>query len=308
MKSKGTIVEAETHYGSKTPWAGAVDDWLTTLTVRPTTHFSYKQALMLLAKRANIRMLSHMQLQRLAPLMVTAWEPSMRMRVATVLRQFWEFVEMPVPKPGWKRFRRSLAVGERKREPRVVPKGDFDRAVAVSNPRLSLFLRLLWETGIRLNEGLHLRVKDVSLTAGTIHVQSHEGPIPWPLKTRASNRFIPTTLTRELVDRALGEYVFARPKRVRYLQSWHKPLYTRTVAMWPKLRTTLNIAIERAGVTPFRPHDLRHTRLTTWAIGPPALPPKILQYLAGHSNVRTTLQIYAHVQPELAIAEARQLL
>ncbi len=302
------MILAETQYSSKSGWTATVDDWLDTLTVRPTTHHSYRWALMLVAKLGNIRMLSHMQLQRLAPLMVAAWQPSTRMHVATVLRQFWEYTEMPVPKPGWKRFRRSLAVGERKREPRTVPLEDFDRVIAVSKPRLSLFLRLLWETGIRLNEGLHLRVVDVSLSAGTIHVQSHGGPVPWLLKTQASNRFIPVTLAQELHGRALGEYIFARPERVRYLQSWTKPLYTSPVAMWPKLRTTLSTTIQKAGVTPFRPHDLRHTRLTTWALGPPVMAPKILQYLAGHSSVMTTWQIYTHMQPDLAIEQGRRFL
>ena len=252
-------------------------------------------------------MLQDMQPLRLAPLMVAAWEPSTRSLAAAVLRQFWDYTELPVPKPGWKRFRKSLSVGIRKREPRLVPQADFDRVVAACHPRLSLFLRLLWETGVRLSEGLHLRTWDV-MPDGTIHIQSHTEPIPWLLKSAAGDRYIPTTLVEEIQNQALGDYVFARPARVRYLRSWPTPLIEQSTAMWPKVRVDLNKAIKRAGVTPFRPHDLRHTRLTMWAIGPPPMAPKILQYLAGHSSVKITLDIYAHVQPNIAIDLARQFL
>ena len=54
-------------------------------------------------------------------------------------------------------------------------------------------------------------------------------------------------------------------------------------------------AIERAGLAPLRPHDLRHTAVSLW-IAAQASPNEIATW-AGHSSVATVLDRYGHLLP-----------
>jgi integrase len=50
----------------------------------------------------------------------------------------------------------------------------------------------------------------------------------------------------------------------------------------------------RAGVGQFTIHDLRRSCITNWAR---ELPIRVVQQLAGHSDIKTTQQFYLSVQP-----------
>lgn len=301
-----SLITTTAKYEPSSSWAVAVDDWLATLTVRPNTLRNYAGCMRSIARLANIRKLQDMTPSRLAPLMVQVWSASRCRSVATILHQFWDYTELPLPRD-WRRFRRSLANGQPARPARIVTESDLQAVLGHSGNQLSLLIRLLWETGIRLSEGLNLRVCDVGVADGTIHIRSHDGPIPYRLKSCAADRIIPVTIAAELVDAACGDYVLISPRRARYLQHRPNSMVTPDRAWTPVYRLWRR-AIVRSGVTPFTPHDLRHTRLTTWALAEPPMPAAVLQYLAGHSHITTTLQIYTHVQPELAVRRAREIL
>jgi integrase len=53
--------------------------------------------------------------------------------------------------------------------------------------------------------------------------------------------------------------------------------------------------LQEAGV---RPHDRRHTAVTV-LLGE-NVPPRVVMELLGHSQMRTTMDIYSHVMPALA--------
>ena len=50
---------------------------------------------------------------------------------------------------------------------------------------------------------------------------------------------------------------------------------------------------ERAGLERLRIHDGRHSAITAWLIG--GAPIKVVQVIAGHSTVTTTVDRYGHV-------------
>jgi integrase len=57
--------------------------------------------------------------------------------------------------------------------------------------------------------------------------------------------------------------------------------------------------LQEAGVRPHdRPHDRRHTAVTL-LLGE-NVPPRVVMELFGHSQMRTTMDIYSHVMPALA--------
>jgi len=63
--------------------------------------------------------------------------------------------------------------------------------------------------------------------------------------------------------------------------------------------------IRKAGLTPLRFHDLRHTFATlSLAAG---VPIKVVQERLGHASAKTTLDVYAKVIPSLQQEAAQQM-
>ena len=62
-------------------------------------------------------------------------------------------------------------------------------------------------------------------------------------------------------------------------------------------RRHLKPLLERAGVPPMRPYDLRHTFAILWLESGESV--KILQEILGHSRITLTLDTYAHVTPHM---------
>jgi integrase len=55
--------------------------------------------------------------------------------------------------------------------------------------------------------------------------------------------------------------------------------------------------LKKAGLPHFRFHDLRHSCATILLAA--GVPPKVIQEQLGHSQISTTMNIYAHVMPSL---------
>ena len=55
--------------------------------------------------------------------------------------------------------------------------------------------------------------------------------------------------------------------------------------------------VKRAGLRPFRFHDLRHATATYMLSE--GIPLKVIQRVLGHSQIAVTANTYAHVMPEL---------
>jgi integrase len=165
---------------------------------------------------------------------------------------------------------------------------------SIVDGRLHAWASVLAHTGLRRDEGLFLRVEDVDLKTGTLHVRRR-------LKRPTARRTvaIPPPLRPTLaawLDRREGEWVF--PNRNG------KPWHGGAVGYRPSDR--LIQAGEAAGVKGFSPSSLRHSFAslcaTSWGVAPATL-----QRMMGHTDIRTTMRYYVHLDMEVLIRAARTI-
>jgi integrase/recombinase XerD len=135
----------------------------------------------------------------------------------------------------------------------------------VSDPRDRLFLNLLWKTGLRISEAIHIEKRHINMEYGRITIR-------W-LKNRQYNE-------REVVaPKGLIEQLV---------------MYARTLKYDEKLfgfsrQRAEQITKKYLGVSP---HKLRHSFAVNWL--EQEMPIEILQRQLGHKSIQTTMK-YVHV-------------
>lgn len=201
------------------------------------------------------------------------------------------------------------AGGERTKEKKpLTPRQCCALEDATRGTRAYLFVMLGLYAGLRREEICGLRWCDVDLNAApprlsvnhAVRFEGTRGVFPAPLKTQAAHRTIP--LPPKLAA-ALGEAkrdsrsVFvvpaatggnATPQTVKNLMGLIQRRQLRPdgpAAHGPKVAQTLDFKVY--------PHLLRHTYIT--ALCQSGMDIKKIQYLAGHSDIKMTLNVYSHV-------------
>lgn len=209
------------------------------------------------------------------------------------------------------------------RLPVVMTMDETKAVLANTSGTPGLFLRLLYGTGLRLMEGLNLRIKDVDLEQRQIIVRAGKGNkdrvtmLPARL-VEPMRRLIDERRRWHYVDQATGhasvdlpfalarkypnagsewvwQYVFATPDyhtnpetgelRRHHLFDW-------------TIQRHMKDAVRAAGVNkPATPHTLRHCFATHLLQGGTDI--RTIQELLGHSDVETTM-IYTHVVGQTA--------
>ncbi|CCG02024.1 Integrase [Blastococcus saxobsidens DD2] len=161
--------------------------------------------------------------------------------------------------------------------------------------------------GLRQSEALALQWKDIDLLTGTltvrrsIHRVRGGGLIYEEPKTRRSQRTLalPMPLVGELHRHKaaqLGERMLAgsewQDEDLVFAQPNGRPIDKKTdYDDWTRL-------LQAAGVRHVRLHDGRHTAATL--LLSENVHPRVVMELLGHSQMRTTMDIYSHVMPALA--------
>ena len=182
----------------------------------------------------------------------------------------------------------------------------FLQLVEEFNPEYYDALYVLFGTGMRIGELCGLTIKDVDLKNGVVNVnkqirhtkgQYHVGTV----KTVSGQRSIPMTdkmhtvfcrLVQEAKERKIqpvvdgySGFLFCNEKGMpTYGQMWHKRF------TWMNKRYNKYHPSNQIIVTP---HVCRHTFITMMALS--GMNPKILQTIAGHSDLKMTLGYYTHV-------------
>jgi integrase len=179
--------------------------------------------------------------------------------------------------------------------------------------RFAAMWRLAATTGMRRGELCGLRWKDVDLKAGRIRIVNTRTVVNYKIaegtpKTRAGAR---TNELDAMTVASLRRWQrVQKSERLRVGAGWTDtglvftcPAGTGVLPQW--VRREFERLARLAGLPRIRLHDLRHTYVTV-AIGEARQPVKVVSQRVGHSNVTTTLSLYAHVLPgdDEAAAEA----
>lgn len=241
---------------------------------------------------------------------------SMQTKTVTTLKQIFECAEengLIFRSPCAK----LKAAGERSKEKTpLTPEQCKALLEATKGTRAYLFIMLGLYAGLRREEICGLRWIDVDLGAKPPHLtvnnavrfEGTKGVFPSPLKTKAAHRTIPlpAILAAALAEeKKQTKSVFvisaadggnATPQTVKNLMkivdrrqmSKVLPLDKAVGEPHPNGKDVKRILDFR-----ITPHQLRHTYITTLCQS--GMDIKKIQYLAGHSDIKMTLNVYSHV-------------
>ncbi len=157
--------------------------------------------------------------------------------------------------------------------PRILTKLEYRslRDAARADIRMIAVIEVLLQTGIRIGELAKLRVEDVDLVNGTLHVPPFED-------TR--ERIIP--LNKSAAD-AIKKYLEIRPKTPShslFITKTGRPLLIRNI------RTSIDRYFRIAGIRGAKVNDMRHTWVAYQLSA--GVPMTLVSKLAGHKRLTTT--------------------
>jgi integron integrase len=219
---------------------------------------------------------------------------------------------------GFERGRRSQRV------PVVLSRQEMQALLGQMSGTQGMIARLLYGTGMRLMEGLRLRIKDVDFARGQIIVRGGKGDkdrvtmLPDRLKAELQTHLKETRKTWQLdVEAGYGRVWLPGALRVKYPKAelewgwqWVFPSAELSVDPETKVRRRHHVtdaavqgAVKTAGVRArltkrVTPHVLRHSFATHLLESGTDI--RTLQDLLGHKSVATT-QIYTHVMQKPGI-------
>ena len=205
-----------------------------------------------------------------------------------------------------------------RRLPAVLSREECARLFAGMEPPQRWFAQLLYGSGLRLTEGLRLRIKDVELARGIITVRSGKGDkdrvtmLPASLRealkgqlaqarrmweedrrTGLAGVWLPEALERKYPK--MGEewsYYWLWPSRETSVDP-HSAVRRRHHLVDASVQMAVKAGARAAGIDKWvTPHTLRHSFATHLLEGGTDI--RTVQDLLGHKNVSTT-QIYTHV-------------
>jgi integrase/recombinase XerD len=209
-------------------------------------------------------------------------------RTLTTLRRCYRFLQREDALPGSDPTAHLHLPKIGRRLPRVPSRTQVDTLLDVPDTNTLLGMRnqamleVLYATGLRVSELVHLEVKQLNLEAGFIRVRGKGGRervVPLGSRAKEILQIYLTTTRPQLLKQRSSAYLFVSRSA--------KPL-TRQ-AFWVLLKQYVRQSPESGKISP---HALRHAFATHLLDGGADL--RAVQTMLGHVDIATT-QIYTHV-------------
>jgi integrase len=154
--------------------------------------------------------------------------------------------------------------------------------LAAPSLRWRAFICLALTTGMRLGELSHLEWDDVDLEHGVVTIENKQG---WQTKSRKIRKLalVPAmaSMLRQLERETNARHVFSTCDGDRMRYNVHR---------------AFRCLLRKAGIQHCSVHDLRRTFVSYLAMS--GVNEAIVQRLAGHASIATTLRHYTHILPE----------
>jgi site-specific recombinase XerD len=154
--------------------------------------------------------------------------------------------------------------------------------------RFQVCLSTIYACGLRIQEGVHLQVKDIDAERAVIHIRNSKGgkdryvPLPQPILN---------LLRRYWVTHRNPSWIFPSRREAGYrIETATKPMTVRAV------QRVFEFALQESGVQkPATVHTLRHSWATHLLEAGVNL--RVIQAYLGHASPTTTA-IYTHLTPK----------
>lgn len=303
---------------NKIPFKLFLDEWLAykKMTIKQITYDKYN---MLISKHIS-PYLGNLQLSKIAPLNITSFythlkdEKKLKNSIAdihgllyNILDQAfkWDYIQKNimslVDKPSTNK--KEIEVWSKK-ESRL-----FLQEAKSSRHYIAFLLALT--TGMRQGEILGLRWKDIDFEKGTITIVqtlSHDGKVIQS-HTKTANSVRSISIDRQTLRELASHKKGILEEKLKVLLAYeNNDLVICTTMGSPigprNLIRTFFDKIEKAKIKKIRFHDLRHTHATL--LLQQGVNPKIVAERLGHADVRTTLDTYSHLLPNMQKDTANQ--
>lgn len=168
-------------------------------------------------------------------------------------------------------------------------------------PKEKAYLYIGLYAGLRQGEILALSLKDINLTERYISVNktltypSNSAVLQNHTKTKSGMREV--RIGEPLIT-VLKEYIDTIPNYQFLFQRKDGSLFSKTAKanLWYQIKKKINKHMPKGCETNITSHFLRHNYATD--LCNTNLPVKHIQYLLGHANIQTTLNIYAETRKE----------
>ncbi|GIV45692.1 MAG: tyrosine recombinase XerD [Ignavibacterium sp.] len=186
-----------------------------------------------------------------------------------------------------------------KNNPIYINKDDFVKIIGEVKYRIyKAFFIILYYTGMRVSELIHLRWVDIDLNKKEIYVRNHDS-----FRTKSHReRTIPMNNRVYLVFRYMRKF---KDPKINYI--FYEPEGRENFKLFDrrKISKLFKHIVRQLGLNPdYKLHGLRHTFCTNLARQKVSI--HVIKKLAGHSDIKTT-EVYLYASDDQLVEAIRKL-